>query len=273
MHLRLHQLMLSVLLTGSIAVADEGPQRVVSLDYCADQYVLRMLPRERVLAVSPDAGKAFSYMRDVASHYDAVRPTAEDVLVLNPDLIVRSYGGGPNAAALFERAGIDVLQVPYVNNLPEIRTAAIEMANALGAPGIGEELVQDFDRRLAAINTESSRGTAMYMTPTGVTSGPGTLIHEMLIAAGFENFSERPGWQSIPLEKLAYEQPDAVVGAFFNNQTNHPALWSAMRHPVARRQMIEQPTALIEGAWTACGGWFLMDAIEAVANLQLDGGQ
>ena len=32
------------------------PMRIVSLDYCADQYVLKLVDRERILAVSPDAG-------------------------------------------------------------------------------------------------------------------------------------------------------------------------------------------------------------------------
>ena len=271
MRIRLRQLILSALLAGSIAVADEIPQRVVSLDYCADQYVLRMLPPDRVLAVSPDAGKAFSYMRDAAADYDSVRATAEDVLVLKPDLVVRSYGGGPSAQALFERAGVDVLQVPYVNDLPGIRDATIAMAMSLGVPEVGTELVAEFDRRLERVASKGKRGTAIYMTPTGVTSGPGTLIHEMLVAAGFENYAQRPGWQTIPLENLAYEQPDAVAGAFFDERTDHPALWSAMRHPIARKQMMEQPTALLQGAWTSCGGWFLMDAIEALSALPLDG--
>ena len=31
----------------------ESAERVVSLDYCADQFVLKLLPRDRILAVSP----------------------------------------------------------------------------------------------------------------------------------------------------------------------------------------------------------------------------
>ena len=38
-----------------------------------------------------------------------------------------------------------------------------------------------------------------------------------------------------------------------------------MRHPVAKEQMREQPTVMLQGAWTSCGGWYLLDAIEALA--------
>ena len=82
----------------------EGPaSRIVSLDYCADQFVLGLADRERILALSPDAGKDFSYLRAEASGLPTVRPRSEDVLALRPDLVVRNYGGGPRAAAFFER--------------------------------------------------------------------------------------------------------------------------------------------------------------------------
>ncbi|MCG8441008.1 MAG: ABC transporter substrate-binding protein, partial [Caulobacterales bacterium] len=86
--------------------APERPARVVSLDFCADQYVLKLVERQRVLALSPDATREFSYMRAEAAGVRSVRPRAEDVILLEPDLVVRSYGGGPNAAAFFERAGV-----------------------------------------------------------------------------------------------------------------------------------------------------------------------
>ncbi|MEL7186011.1 MAG: ABC transporter substrate-binding protein, partial [Pseudomonadota bacterium] len=128
-------------------------------------------------------------------------------------------------------------------------------------------IVADFDQRLEAVQAQGKRGKAIYMTPTGVTSGPGTLIHEMLLAAGFDNYATRPGWQAIPLERFAYEQPDAIAGAFFDEDAQRPAQWSATRHPVAKRQMADRPTARLQGAWTSCGGWFLMDAIETIAAL------
>ena len=263
-----HRWLLASLFASSLAWADELPQRVISLDYCADQYVLRLLPRERVLAVSPDATKPFSFMREQAVDYPTVRSTAEDVLVLQPDVVVRSYGGGPQATAFLRRAGIGVVQVPTANDIAGVRSALQTVAAALGAAEVGAGILADFDARLDALETAANAGKrALYMTPTGVTSGPGTLIHETLLAAGFDNFAERPGWQTLPLERLAREQPDVIAGAFFDTRGSHRGLWSAMQHPVARRQMIEQPTAQLQGAWIACGGWFLIDAIEALADV------
>ena len=104
------------------------------------------------------------------------------------------------------------------------------------------------------------------MTPAGVTTGEGTLVHELFVAAGLENFLDRPGWNPLPLERLAYERPDLIAAAFFESATNHVDNWSAARHPVAQAQLRELPVVPLEGAWTACGGWFLLDAVEALAT-------
>jgi len=256
---------LIALLVSNAAFAKAPARRVVSLDYCADQFVLKLLPRSRILAVSPDAEKHFSYMRDSAVGIRSVRPLAEDVLTLEPDLVVRSYGGGPNAAHFFERAGISVLQIPYANDLDGIRNTVQFLADSLDVPEQGAEIIAEFDRRLQRIVTSAGDPSALYMTPTGATSGPGTLVHEMLQAAGLENFERQPGWRSIPLERLAYEQPDVVAAAFFNADMVNPSHWSPMRHPVAKKQMRDQATVMLQGAWTSCSGWYLLDAIEALA--------
>lgn len=260
---RVSTLLLLGLLAGG-APADPASD-VVSLDYCADQYVLELLSPEHILALSPDAEQDFSYHRDRAAGLPQVRPVAEDVIVLQPRLVVRSYGGGAGALEFFERAGIAVLQVPYADDLEAVREAISHVASGLGVPERGAALVEQMDARLAAIDERASRARALYLTAGGATTGPGTLVHEMLEAAGFENFETRPGWHSVPLEQLAREEPDVVVAGFFDGTADRTAYWSAMRHPVARRLLHERPSVMLPGAWTSCGGWFVLDAIEALA--------
>lgn len=254
-----------------VATSGDRPMRIVSLDYCADQYVLKLADRDQILALSPDATAPFSYMRQAAVGLRTVRPLAEDVLILKPDLVVRSYGGGPNAAAFFEQAGIDVLQLGFAASVDGDQPGSIpgliqDVADGLGQAERGAALIADYRTRLAALKVRADRATALYMTPGGVTSGPGSLVHEMLLAAGLENFEAAPGWRSLPLERLAYEQPDLVAGAFFDDMANRPHLWSAARHPIARAQLEEGYVVPLQGAWTACGGWFLLDAVEALAE-------
>lgn len=249
----------------SVVAAPERPMRIVSLDYCADQYVLKLVPRERIAAVSPDGAAEFSYMRAAAVGVPQVRPSAEDVLALKPDLVVRSYGGGANAADLFARAGVPVLQLGYADDFAGVRRVLIDAATGLGERAKGEAMARDIDRRLAAID-KGERRNALYVTPGGVTGGQGTMIDALFDAAGLGNFQTAPGWGSLPLERLAHERPDIVATAFFDTRWNRADPWSAAGHPVLRDAIAGKPRATLSGAWTACGGWFLVDAVEALAK-------
>lgn len=248
--------------------ASEGydrPARIVSLDYCADQYVLKLVDRSRILAVSPDASKDFSYLRDASAGLATVRPVAEDVLILKPDLVVRSYGGGPNAADFFERAGVPVLDIGWAPDIPAVIANIQRIADGMGEHERGSDLTRDMQDRLEALPKPNTAASVLYMTPAGITTGPGSLVHEIISTAGLRNFQKVSGWRSIPLERLAYEHPDIVAAAFFGTMTNHPDAWSPMKHPVARAQLKTAKVVPLEGAWTSCNGWFLMDAVEALA--------
>ncbi len=243
-------------------------RHIVSLDYCADQFVLGLARRGDILAVSPYAGAAFSYMRAAAAGLPTVRPRAEDVLALRPDLVVRSYGGGPNARAFFEQAGVPVLQIGFADDIDGARAVIRHAARGLGAPERGEWLIGEMDARLHAARFHAPDTRALYMTPAGYTAGPGTLVDDLFAAAGLDNFQSRPGWRPIPLERLAYEKPDLVAEAAFGEGTSHDDAWTAFRHPVARRTARSVPAAVVDGSTTSCGAWFLADAVAALAAVR-----
>ena len=242
-----------------------GAPRIVSLDYCADQYVLRFAPRADILALSPDAGKSFSYLRDEAAGLPTVRARTADILLLRPDVVVRSYGGGPNVTAFLERAGIRVVQLGYPETLADLRAETLRVGAELGAAEEARAVTAEMDRRLAALPpTGDSRRRALYLTAGGASAGPGTLMHEALTAAGLTNQRTRAGWGTISLEELALAQPDLLVGAFYHeSDMNH---WSAAHHPVARAALERLPSIQLDSAVVSCGGWFLLDAIEAMAK-------
>ena len=249
----------------------ERPMRIVSLDYCADQYVLDLADPEQILAISPDGVKPFSYLRDKAVGVPTVRPIAEDVMILKPDLVVRLYGGGPNATTFFERAGIPVLQIGWVSKLQGRELGSIAhtiqyMADGLGQSARGADRVDVYESRLDKLQAKAGDASILYMTGGGVTTGGNSLAHEIITAAGFTNFMATPGWHSLPLERLAYERPDAVAAAFFDARNTLRAGWSAARHPIAQRELASANAVPLDGAWTSCGAWFALDAVEALVE-------
>jgi iron complex transport system substrate-binding protein len=240
--------------------------RVISLDYCADQYALKLLDRTQILALSPEATAEYAYLRAVAADIPQVRPRAEEVLALAPDLILRSYGGGPNARAFFERAGVRVVSVQPGNTIASVFDALTATAIALGVADRGRATVNELKARLLAIEPPTRLKNVLYLTPAGFTSGPGALVHELIVAAGLRNFEEAPGWRPVSLERLAYEQPDIIAAAFFEGTLGERTdAWNPLRHPLLRRQLEAVPRVVLPSAWTACGGWFLIDAVERLS--------
>ena len=247
------------------SLSPEETRRIISLDYCADQYVLKLVDRSDIAGLSPDAEKIFSYYREEAAGLATVRPRAEDILIQKPDIVVRTYGGGPNITALLNRIGVEVVQIPYAADLAGVKSAIKETANALDAEQRGNALIEEMDRRIDALHSDRKDESVLYLTSRGAVAGEQTMLGELINLAGFENFQTAPGWTSIPLERLAYEKPDIVAAGFFDTHELVADIWTPARHPVAQRQMKSQPAVDIPSAWTACGAWFLLDAVEAMA--------
>lgn len=242
------------------------PQRIVSLDYCADQFALKLADPDQIAALSPDATLKFSYMRAQAQGVPQVRPGLEDILAIKPDLVIRFYGGGPQIAGRLAASGVPVVQMGAAEGFDGVRANIRQMAKAFGHPERGDRLIAEMDARLRAAGENPTHKRALYVSQGGVVGGRGTPVDEMIEAAGLENFERREGWRALPLENLAYAQPDFVVGAFFGEAGKPAAIWSASRHPVAQRLMTGPSSIQIDGAATACGGWFVADAVEAMSR-------
>ncbi len=243
----------------------QKPTRVVSLDYCADQYVLTLADRGDIVGLSPDATRDFSYMAETARGLHQVRPSAEEILALRPDLIVRSYGGDPRAVAFFERAGIKIHQIGWSENFASVRTNVQQAANALGQTARGDAVVAQFDLRLGDLKPAKGVST-LYVTGGGITTGSGSMIDLMMKTAGLTNFQTQPGWKPLPLEQLAGQQPQLIAAAFFSDANLSREYWSSARHPVIAKAMKDLPVVHLNSATTSCAGWFVMDAIEALAT-------
>ncbi len=245
---------------------DAAGLRIVSVDYCADQYVLKIADRENIAALSPDADKIFSYMREESKGLPTVRPRAEDILLLKPDIVVRSYGGGPNAVAFFNRAGIKVVQIGYASDLAGVKQVILDAARDLGVAERGAAIVADMEARLAALPQHDEKKSALYLTSKGAVAGTGTMVDEMMQLAGLENFQAQPGWGGVSLERLAYGKPDVIAASFFDTSDIHSDIWTPARHPLAKRRLGESTVIELPAALTSCSGWPVVEAVERLAK-------
>ncbi|WP_246347731.1 ABC transporter substrate-binding protein [Brevundimonas variabilis] len=239
------------------------PLRVLSLDQCADQYVLALVP-EATLALSPRADDADSRMRIAARDHRQVRPTLEAAIGFRPDVVVRYWGGDQRLLDHLERRGQRVVTLSDASDFDAIRANIRVVARALAVSGRGEALISRMDQRLlAARSVSGSRGAALYLTAGGFTAGAGTLMDGMLQAAGFENATERPGFGPVSVERIALTPPARFVLGFFDQVR---ADWRGPgRHPVVRRAASGRTVTRLPASVLTCPAWFAADGVAMIA--------
>ncbi len=243
------------------------PRRVVSLDYCADQFVLGLADRDQIAAVSHGAARDDSYYRDRAYGLRQVRPTLEETLALYPDLIVRTWGGPWDASAAYGRFHVPVLQLGDAADFAQARAQLLQAAHALGHDDRGAALARDLDVRLARLQTSAPANAPaiMYLSAGGATPGPGVLMDAVIRAAGGRNIAAAPSWNVLPLERLAQTPPAFVVTAFFDTGRTQMNAWSPSRHPAFRAALSRTHIVALPAAAVSCEAWTAIDAAEVIA--------
>lgn len=255
-------------LVSSLAAQAQTLPRVVSLDYCADQYVLAVADRAQILALSLEADHVHSFYRDRAVGLPKVRAEAESVLALRPDLVIRNWGGDPRMIKLLERAGISVLSADYGSG-PEVMFANLNrFAKAMDRADAARSLIAQTRMNLAAASGAPLSGlSAAYVAPGGITAGTGTFVDEIIVAAGFDSSAARlglEGWRPLPLEALVQDPPDVIIASFFDLKQARASNWSIARHARVRKMLERTPTLYVPGRYFSCNGLFFADTVSFI---------
>ncbi|NNL90091.1 MAG: ABC transporter substrate-binding protein [Marinicaulis sp.] len=266
---------LAAIIFSAALISSAGAKpRAISLDYCADQYLLKLADPEQIIAVSPGADEADSYMRDEAREHRQVRPRTEEVLLLAPDVVLRQWGGGTEAESAFGRFGAEVVSIGFPTDFKGVAQSIRIAAAALEQEARGEALIEEMNARLARLREiEIDDQSALYVTPGGVTAGDQTMIHAMIEAAGLKNGAAVMGlsyWPSLSVENLVLSPPGFVVAGFFDAGAEKSNHWSAGRHPAFADMFAKTPTVNLSADILSCAAWFAVDGAEAIANAAKD---
>ena len=251
--------------------AAERPRRIVSLDLCTDQLLIELAPRAAIAAVTHLAADAsVSAIPERGLGIPVTRGGAEDVLRLDPDLVLAGPFGVRGTVDLLRRLGRRVVVVPQPQDLAGVRAAVEVVAEAVGEPARGAALIADFDRRLAALgppNMNRQPAAVIYQVG-GTVSGPGSLADAALAAAGFRNaatgFRLTRGGQ-VPLEALLADPPDLLVLSSAPAEYR-TALADNLRHPAVAA--LRRQRASLELPWRhwLCGTPHIIEAVERLAE-------
>jgi iron complex transport system substrate-binding protein len=237
-----------------------APHRIVSLNTCADGYLIALADPGQIAALTRFArDPSLSPAAAQASRLPMTDGSIEAVLAANPDLVIASPFRARDSLAPVEARGARVFDLPPATDLSGIYANVRRMAAVVGHPGRGEALIARMQAQLAAIGPPPGRGrTAAYYQRRGFLTGGGTLIDEVIRRAGLVNLATRlgrPALSRMPLELLIAARPDfvlldeAAVGAPDRGaeMLRHPALDMAV--PPRRQIHLDQALAVCDGPY------------------------
>lgn len=245
--------------------ASAGP-RVMSLDQCADQYVLALATRPSIVGLSPRAGARDSFLQAQSLGLPRRRASSEAVLAADPQLVVAYWGGDARLSTLLARRGIAVVRIGEASSFDGVRANVRRVAAALRQPARGEAVIARMDTHLAAAQGAWGARSALYLTPSGFTAGPGTMVDAILTGAGLSDAAAHHGYGPVSMEHLVIDPPSALVLGFFDAFGVAEQQWGPGRHGLLRAMARQRAIARLPASELGCPGWFAADAALALAQ-------
>lgn len=247
------------------------PERIVSINICGDLLALTLAPRARVASVTfLAADPVWSPIAELARGVPYNHGHAEEVLALNPDLVLAGRYTARATVNLLSRLGYEVLELDVAESLDDAHDQIRAAAAAMGVADAGEDMIALLDTRIEALraNREMRRPLAVVYSPNGFTLGPRSLSGSLIDIAGFENLAARAGIVRVgqlPMERLLLAEPDVLIveaeeqhaPSMATRYLAHPAL-ADLRERIT---VIEIPRPL----WSCPGPW-LADALDRLTS-------
>jgi len=273
MSVQVRTVLLALLLALAVAPpharAGEPPQRIVSINACADQYLLTLVPRGRILALSPFArDPATSYYAGRARSIAQVNDDAESVLQLRPDLVLASRFNNALTLRLLRGQGLRVLALAHPQSFAEARSQMIRVAHALGVTARGVVMARRFDEVLRRARNAADDGrpvTALYYDRGGYALGAGSLSTAMLAHIGLENAAEGLGAIApVSIETVLAARPDLLVVPESVRQADRGA--ALLTHPALARLYPPDRRLKFPAVSVVCPGPSLIPGLDALVK-------
>jgi len=249
--------------TGS---AQARPQRIVSTNVCADQLVLLLANPAHVASISSLATDSqISNLADKARGYRVNHARAEEIIQLQPDLIVGDVQTGRHANRLAASIGVPVHLVAWPSSIADVEKIILDLGAALDEQDQARRIVASMQQGMGPARPQSV--SAMVYEPNGLTTGPGSLSHDVLLRAGLSNSAASMGggsYGAVPLERVIMSPPQLLILDDSYAGTSSRAQ-SLLRHPAflslgKRTSIYRIPSKL----WLCPGPW-VADAVSLLA--------
>lgn len=255
------------------------PQRIVSMNLCTDELLMRLVDPARIAGItylSQQAVNAPLGLSAIAARLPVNHGLAEEVIKLQPDLVIAGTFTTTTATTLLTHLGYTVVNFEPENTLADMRANIRKLGALVGEPARAEQVIAEFDTRLAALQAQIPPGEKPVFADIGVNnyiSGDTTLYAEIVNAGGYRTLGQAigyAGYRNIPLEQVLTVRPALISTA--TPWTSPPSLSTmALGHPALRTVLARTPTITIPERYTTCGAPSVLGAVEMLVEARKHG--
>nr|WP_282098872.1 ABC transporter substrate-binding protein [Qipengyuania sphaerica] len=244
--------------------ASERPT-IVSLNPCTDAILAEMAAPGQLLAISHYSKdpRASSMDPDDAARFAATGGTVEEILALDPDIVVASTFIAPATRSALEDLGLRVEAFGNTASVEDSLEQVRALAEMAGDRAAGETLVRDIEQALELAQGSGTPLEAALWQPGGIVPGEASLVSDLLRRTGFRSYSASRGMAQadyLSLEQVVADPPEVLLVAGGETGQRHPVLDEVVG---MRRESFD--TRLIY-----CGGPTIIRAARRLADIRKD---
>lgn len=170
--------------------------------------------------------------------------TAEEVFLLQPDLVLAGTFTSAATVEMLRALGIEVIQFAPAQSIDDVPDRLAKMGAALGRQAQAAAMIEQFHADLAVLSdSPANRPRAALTYVNNYSSGDKTLAGDILRIAGFDNVAAQAGLSTVgtlSLEELILLEPDVIIQgrnypgeARAEDNLDHPALHALQNTVIA----------------------------------------
>lgn len=264
----------SALCLTNAADAETRPQRIVSMNLCTDELLMRIVDPSRIASItylSQQPINAPLGLGPIASKLKVNHGLAEEVLMQEPDLILAGRFAATTAVGLLRKLGYPIIIFDPELTLDDMRTNIRKLGEAVGESARAEQVIADFETRLSELQAQIPPGEKPVFADIGVNNfvaGENTLYTHIVNAGGYRTLGQAlgfDGFRNVPLEEVLLIEPALMSTA--TPWTNPPSMSTlALGHPALRAMVKQIPQVAIPERYTTCGAPSALGAVEILVN-------
>ena len=236
--------------------------RVVSLNLCADAYLMAFAKPEQILGLTQQSSDpTLSAFVEEASNFPVSGGRMSNIIEQHPDIIIINNYSPPPNKALIDRLGIKIVKLDAANSYQTARTEILQLGKAIHRLEAAKAYLAQLDKEL-----EDARHTKLTYMPSiinyqrrGIVVGETHILDDIIQLAGAQNLGRDTGRTIGPmsLENLIRLQPDYVLSISENDQQTLKAQdrgSEILSHPALQKMFSAERHIYIPQNLTVCAG-------------------